>query len=122
MIKKILGALSNALILVSIFTPFINYESASTSLWDVYKLMNNEYIIYIIIVCCILSVLLFAIGKYTEVSFFTAGMVMFFILREIIDIVKDNSFSILGIGFYLLIIGELLLLIMTFINREREVF
>lgn len=122
MVKKMLGALSNALIIVSMFVPFISYKGTNTSLWDVYKIMNNEYIIYIVIACSILSILLFAIGKCVKLSFFTAGMVMFFILREIIDIVKDNSINMLGIGFYLIIIGELLLIVMTFINKERNDF
>lgn len=123
-ISKILGALSNALIIVSIFIPFISFQGTGSSLWETYNLLNREYIIYVIMACSAISILLFAIGKKIELSYFNGGVVMFFILNEIIDLVKQKGFNLLGIGFYTLLVGEVLLLIMTYLSlrEKKEVF
>lgn len=117
--SKILGALSNALIIVSLFIPFISHDAFTQSLWDSYKMVGNEYIIYIVIGFSIISILLFAINKKCELSYFNCGIVMFFILREIMDIVKTSSLNMLGIGFYGIVIGEILLLVMTFLSCKN---
>lgn len=116
---KILGALSNALIIVSMFIPFVSHDTFTQSLWDSYKMLGYEYIIYIVIIFSIISILLFAINKKCELSYFNGGIVMFFILREIIDIVKTNTLNMLGIGFYGLLIGEVMLLVMTFLSGRK---
>lgn len=120
LIYKILGALSCALIIVSIFVPFISYEGFSQSLFDSYKILGYEYIVYILILACLLGIIIFAIGKHTEISYFTAGMVMFFILREVIEIINNNGFDLLGAGFYFIVIGEILLLIMTILSKKKN--
>ena len=118
---KIWGALSNALIIVSLFIPFISYDAFNQSLWGLYKLQGCEYITYVVIVSSIISILLFAINKKCELSYFNGGIVMFLILREIMDIVKENTLNMLGIGFYGIIIGEILLLVTTFLSCKKEV-
>lgn len=117
--KKILGAISCALIIVSVFIPFISYEGYNQSLYRSYDIINYNYIIYILIAACVIGILVFAIGRFTEIGYFTAGMTMFFILREVLEVIKNNGFSILSVGFYSIVIGEILLLVMSFLTSKK---
>lgn len=116
--KKILGAISCALILVSLFIPFISYDEFNQSLYESYKLIDSLYIIYILIAVLIIGILVFAVGKKTSYAYFVSGMVMFFILREVIEIINNNGFNMLSVGFYSMGIGEITLLIMTLLTDD----
>ena len=121
LIFRILGALASAMIVVSVFIPFVSFAGYSASIWT-----QNQATIYLpimIIVFGSLGVITFSINKKTEFAYMSTGALTFFIVMQIITISENNWFQYLGVGFYTLIIGTVLTGIMTFIvnlNGKKE--
>lgn len=113
LIFRILGALSSALIIVSVFVPFVKVTGYSQSLWQAN--VNTMYLPIIIIVFGAIGVLLFAINLKTELVYSTTGALIFFLVMQTVPIVKQGTFSTLNVGYYFLVIGTLVTGIMTFI-------
>lgn len=113
LIFRILGALSSALIIVSVFVPFVKVTGFSQSLWQTN--INTLYLPIIIIVFGAIGVLLFAINLKTELAYSTTGALLFFLISQTIPIINQGTFSTLNVGYYFLVVGTLLTGIMTFL-------
>ena len=118
MMFRILGALASALIIVSVFVPFVSVVGYSTSLWNSYE--NALYLPIIIIVFGLLGVILFALNKKTEFAYMTTGATLFFIAITAIDAINNNTFSTYSIGFYFLAIGSVMTGLMAFLNNLKS--
>lgn len=114
LIFRILGALSSALIIVSVFVPFVKVTGYSQSLWQTN--VNTLYLPIIIIVFGAIGVLLFATNLKTELAYSTTGALLFFLITQSIPIINQGTFSTLNVGYYFLAVGTLLTGIMTFLN------
>lgn len=113
LIFRILGALSSALIIVSVFVPFVKVTGFSQSLWQTN--INTLYLPIIIIVFGAIGVLLFAINLKTELAYSTTGALLFFLISQTIPIINQGTFNTLNVGYYFLVVGTLLTGIMTFL-------
>lgn len=113
LIFRILGALSSALIIVSVFVPFVRVTGYSQSLWQTNA--NSLYLPIIIIVFGAIGVLLFAINLKTELAYSTTGALLFFLITQSVPIINQGTFSTLNVGYYFLVVGTLLTGIMTFL-------
>ena len=114
LIFRILGALSSALIIVSVFVPFVKVTGYSQSLWQTN--VNTLYLPIIIIVFGAIGVLLFATNLKTELAYSTTGALLFFLITQSIPIINQGTFSTLNVGYYFLVVGTLLTGVMTFLN------
>ena len=114
LIFRILGALSSALIIVSVFVPFVKVTGYSQSLWQTN--VNTLYLPIIIIVFGAIGVLLFATNLKTELAYSTTGALLFFLITQSIPIINQGTFSTLNVGYYFLVAGTLLTGVMTFLN------
>jgi len=113
LIFRILGALSSALIIVSVFVPFVKVTGYSQSLWQTN--VNTLYLPIIIIVFGGIGVLLFAINLKTELAYSTTGALLFFLITQTIPIINQGTFGTLNVGYYFLVVGTLLTGVMTFL-------
>lgn len=118
LIFRILGALSSALIIVSVFVPFVKVTGYSQSLWQ--SNVNTLYLPIIIIVFGAIGVLLFATNFKTELAYSTTGALLFFLITQSIPIINQGTFSTLNVGYYFLVVGTLLTGVMTFLNGLKS--
>ena len=118
LVFRILGALSSALIIVSVFVPFVDVDGYSPSLWQ----SNSEtlYFPILIIAFGVLGILLFCINKKTEFAYSATGAILFFIITETVRVIGEEAFRSLGAGYYFLIIGAILTTIMTFLLNLKS--
>lgn len=125
LIFRLLGALSSALIIVSVFVPFVSVTGYSQSLWQTHSAVGTIYLPIMIIVFGSIGVLLFAINKKTELVYSSAGALIFFLVMQTIPIIDQGVFGTLGVGYYFLAIGTILTTIMVFIcnlkNKQKVV-
>lgn len=112
LIFRILGALSSALIIISVFVPFIS----SYSLWETYNLTNSLYLPILIIIFGVIGSLFFSLGVKTEFAYMSTGATMFFLVCQTIEII---DFKMFNIGYYFLLIGSLLTGIMAFLTNLK---
>ena len=119
LIFRILGALASALIIVSVFIPFINVTGYSPSLWESYKLINALYLPIMIIVFGAIGVIFFALNIKTEFAYMSVGAISFFAVMQTIDILDQGVFSTLGVGYYCLVIGALVTGVMAFLTNLK---
>ncbi len=119
LVFRIIGALASALIIVSVFIPFISTTGFTQSLWEANKLINALYLPIMIIVFGSIGVLVFSTNIKTELAYATSGALLFYIITQIIPIIDEGQFSMLGVGFYCLAIGTILTGIMAFICNLR---
>lgn len=119
LIFRILGALASALIIVSVFIPFINVTGYSPSLWESYKLINALYLPIMIIVFGAIGVIFFALNIKTEFAYMSVGAISFFAVMQTIDILNQGVFSTLGVGYYCLVIGALVTGVMAFLTNLK---
>jgi len=120
LIFRILGALASALIIVSVFIPFINVTGYSPSLWESYKLIDALYLPIMIIVFGAIGVIFFALNIKTEFAYMSVGAIIFFAVMQTIDILDQGVFSTLGVGYYCLVVGALLTGIMAFLTNLKS--
>ena len=115
LIFRILGALASALIIVSVFVPFVSVTGYTTSLWETFKLTESLYLPIMIMVFGAIGVIFFALNIKTEFAYMSTGAITFFIVIETIDIINQGVFETLSIGYYFLVAGALLTGIMAFL-------
>ena len=116
---RILGALASALIVVSVFIPFISVTGYSTSIWDSNELTNSLYLPIMIIAFGVIGVIFFSLNIKTEFAYMSTGAIIFFLVMQTIDILDQGAFNALGIGYYLLILGTLLTGLMAFLTNLK---
>ena len=102
LIFRILGALSSALIIVSVFVPFVSVTGYSQSLWQTHSAVGTIYLPIMIIVFGAIGVILFAINKKTELVYASCGALIFFLIMQTIPVIDQGVFKTLGIGYYFL--------------------
>lgn len=115
LIFRILGALASALIIASVFVPFVSVTGYTTSLWETFELTESLYLPIMIIVFGAIGVIFFALNIKTEFAYMSTGAITFFIVIETIDIINQGVFDTLSIGYYFLVAGALLTGIMAFL-------
>lgn len=120
LIFRILGALASSLIIVSVLVPFVSVTGYSTSLWETYELTNSLYLPIMIIVFGAIGVIFFSLNIKTEFAYMSSGATLFFIIIETIDILNQDVFGTLSIGYYLLAIGSVLTGIMAFLTNLKS--
>ena len=120
LIFRILGALASALIIVSVFVPFVSVTGYNTNLWQTYESTNSLYLPIMIIVFGVIGVIFFSLNIKTELAYMSSGATVFFIVIETISIIEQDAFGSLGIGYYLLAVGSVLTGIMAFITNLRQ--
>jgi len=115
LIFRILGAISSALIIVSVFLPFINVLGYSISLWQSHQSAGTLYLPIMIIVFGLIGVIFFSLNIKTEFAYSTAGALLFFLIMQVAPIINQGVFNTLGMGFYCLSIGTIFTGIMAFL-------
>lgn len=119
LIFRILGALASALIIISVFVPFVSVTGYKTSLWESFELTNSLYLPIMIIVFGAIGVIFFALNIKTELAYMSTGAITFFLVVETIDILNQGVFDTLSIGYYFLIVGTVLTGVMAFLTNLR---
>lgn len=119
LVFRILGALSSALIVASVFIPFVSVTGYSQSLWQTYEAINTLYLPIMIIVFGVIGVLSFAINIKTELAYTSSGALIFFLITQTIPVIEQNLLSTLSVGYYCLATGTILTGIMAFICNLR---
>ena len=120
LIFRILGALASALIIVSVFVPFVSVTGYSPSLWETYELTNSLYLPIMIIVFGAIGVIFFSLNIKTEFAYMSVGAITFFAIMQTIDILDQGAFKSLGVGYYFLVIGTLITGIMAFLTNIKQ--
>ena len=120
LIFRILGALASALIIISVFVPYINVTGYVSSLWKIYSLSKALYLPIMIIVFGAIGVIFFSLNVKTEFAYMSTGAITFFVVMQTIDIVDQGTFSALSIGYYLLVIGAVLTGVMAFLINLKS--
>lgn len=119
LVFRVLGALASALIIASVFIPFVSVTGYSQSLWETHSAVGTIYLPIMIIVFGVVGVLVFSTGFKTELAYASAGGLLFFLIMQTIPVIDQNLFSTLGVGYYCLVIATLLIIIMAFICGLR---
>lgn len=119
LVFRILGALASALIIASVFIPFVSVTGYSQSLWETHSAVGTIYLPIMIIVFGVVGVLVFSTGFKTELAYASAGGLLFFLIMQTVPVIDQNLFNTLGVGYYCLAIGTLLIIIMAFICGIR---
>ena len=100
------------LLILSVFLPFVTYFSISSSLW---KIENPARIIYILL--GLLVIIVYLINKKTELAYLTAGYGTF---TTIGNIMSNEGFSGLSVGFYLILLSSIAIGVITFLYKEEN--
>jgi hypothetical protein len=119
LVFRVLGALASALIIASVFIPFVSVTGYSQSLWETHNAVGTIYLPIMIIVFGVVGVLVFSTGFKTELAYASAGGLLFFLIMQTIPVIDQNLINTLGVGYYCLAIGTLLIIIMAFICGLR---
>ena len=119
LIFRILGALASALMIIAVFVPFVKVTGYSTSLWESYESINSLYLPIMIIVFGAIGVIFFSLNIKTEFAYMSVGAILFFIVIQTIDIINQNTFNTLSVGYYFLVIGTILAGVMAFLTNLR---
>ena len=80
LIFRILGALASALIIASVFIPFVSVTGYSQSLWQANELVGTLYLPIMIIVFGAIGVIVFSINIKTELAYTSSGALLFFLI------------------------------------------
>lgn len=115
LIFRILGALASALIIVSVFIPFVSVTGYSQSLWQAHSSVGTIYLPIMIIVFGAIGVIFFSINIKTELAYTSSGALLFFLIMQTIPIIDQGTFGTLSVGYYCLVIGTILTGIMAFL-------
>lgn len=120
LIFRILGALASALIIISVFVPFVSVTGYKTSLWESFELTNSLYLPIMIIVFGAIGVIFFALNIKTEFAYMSTGAITFFLIVETVDILNQGVFNTLNVGYYFLAIGAILTGVMAFLTNLKS--
>ena len=113
-ILRVLGVLFSAVIIGGIFLPYI--KDPSSSLFELYKSNNQIVLPIVLIVFAVVSILLYILGKRVEFALSTGGAVLFYMITEIVSLLKEDALNQISIGFILIGVGAILLIINTIIT------
>ena len=119
LVFRILGALSSALIIVSVFIPFVSVTGYSQSLWQSNTVLKTLYLPIMIIVFGAIGVLAFAINVKTELAYASSGALLFYLITQTIPVINQKLFNTFGVGYYCLVVGTILTGVMAFICNLR---
>ncbi len=115
LIFRILGALASALIIVSVFIPFVSVTGYSQSLWQTHSAVGTLYFPIMIIVFGVIGVLVFSTNIKIELAYSSTGALLFFLIMQTIPIIDQGTFNTLGVGYYCLAVGTVLTGIFAFL-------
>ncbi len=116
---RVLGAISSALIIVSVFVPFSTI--VDTGLFELYDNLDMIYVPITIIVFGAIGVLAFSINIKTEFAYTTVGAISFFLIMQTMEVLNNGvGLSKFSLGYYFLLIGDLLTLIFTFLSNLKR--
>lgn len=116
---RVLGAISSALIIVSVFVPFSTI--VDTGLFGLYDNLDMIYVPITIIVFGAIGVLAFSINIKTEFAYTTVGAISFFLIMQTMEVLNNGiGLSKFSLGYYFLLIGDLLTLIFTFLSNLKR--
>jgi len=120
---RILGAVSAALIIVSVFVPFVSNENGTQSIWGQYTGFSM-YLPIMIIAFGILGVIIFSINMMVETAYISTGAIAFFTIMQTAQAIIESKFSTFALGYYFIGLGTVILGIMTFLsllmNKEKN--
>jgi len=119
LIFRILGALASALIITSVFVPFVSVTGYSVSLWEDAVTMDALYLPIMIIAFGAIGVVFFALNIKTEFAYMSAGAITFFGIVQTVDILNQGTFDDLSIGYYFLVVGAILTGLMAFLTNLK---
>ena len=121
-ILRITGSLFSLLIIASVFLPYNKVNNM-----PLFSFSNTgELILSIVIILFgIVSVVLYLLNYYCEFPLSTSGAVLFFVIIEAVYGISNKTMSEFGIGYYLLVLGSILLFINTILimftkNKKKE--
>jgi len=115
LVFRILGALASALIIASVFIPFVSVTGFSKSLWESNSSVGTIYLPILIIVFGIMGVILFATNIKTEFAYMGTGALIFFLVVQTVPVIEQGTFNTLGVGYFCLVVGTILTGIMAFL-------
>ena len=122
LIFRILGALASALIIVSVFVPFVSVTGHSSSLWQSSEITKSLYLPITLICFGVIGVVFFALNIKTEFAYMSTGAITFFLIVQTIEVLNQGIelFKTLGVGYYFLVIGAILTGIMAFLLNLKS--
>ena len=100
------------LLIVSVFLPYANQFSVTSSLWNI---LSSSRLIYIFLGIFVIVVYLF--NKKTELAYLAAGYGFFISISIIIE---KGGFSGLSVGFYLILISSIIIGVLTLMYNEKK--
>jgi len=101
-----------AVLLISLFLPYVSFFSESRSLW---KIEDPSRVL--ILLMSIFVALLYAINKKTELCYLVAGYVFFYLITMVISAEGLDYFSI---GFYLMLLSSATIGVVTYLYDEKK--
>ena len=101
-----------ALLVLSVFLPYVSYFSTTASLW---KIEDASRFIYILLGLFVFA--LYLINKKTEMAYIAAGYGTFSSIGTIISL---EGFSGLSLAFYLILLSSITIGVLTFLYNEEE--
>ena len=119
LLLKILGILGGLFVVVGLFIPYVKVTGFSQSLWQTYVENKQIYLAIIIMIFGLLPIILFLINKKTEFSYTSVGALGFFLIIQIVDTVSNNTFNTLSFGFYVMLIGTILIGVITLLLDKK---
>lgn len=120
LVFRILGALASALIIISVFVPFVSVTGYSQSIWQTYKSLETLYLPIMIIIFGAIGVIAFAINVKTELAYTSTGALLFFLVLQTIPVIESKTFNTLSVGYYFLVIGTVLTGVMAFLCNLKQ--
>lgn len=111
-LKKIIGAVSSALIIISVFIPYVQTSEYSDSIWSAYA-ADAIQIPILLIAFGAFSLVLFLINKRIELAYISTGGVLFFLIMRTVQFVQENAFTTVTTGYYFLCVGALFTTLMA---------
>ena len=119
LVIRILGAFASALVIASVFVPFVSVTGYSQSLWQTSSSLGTLYLPIMILVFGAIGVLVFAINKKTELAYASTGALLFYLIMQTIPIIEQGTFSTLSVGFYFLAVGAILMGVLAFLSSIK---
>ncbi len=101
-----------ALLVLSLFLPYVSIFSISRSLW---KAEDPSRVVLLLL--SLFVIVLYLINKKTEMSYITAGFGTFY---QICMIIQSEGLEYFSIGFYLMLLASITIGVMTFLYDEKK--
>ena len=117
LIFRILGALASSLIILSVFMPFTSVSTAN--IWDMNNSTNMMYLPIMIITFGGIGFIFFSLNIKTEFAYASSGAIIFYTVVQFFQALYNENLNILGIGFYFLAIGGVVIGFMAFLCNMR---